>query len=122
MKKTILALFAFLSLFSVAIPQELIDAPKPIKYGIIKFEADWCGPCKSLTNVFNLQEVQAELEKFDFYIVDIDTDKKLPTIYHVSQIPCVVMFEYLPDDKAKEIKRFVGSRNKDFVLQWLKNF
>lgn len=111
----LIALFAFLNPFKLFAQ----DAPK-LKYIVLDFYADWCGPCVSMKQrVWNNDSVKKELENFDFYEIDIDTDKKYPKIYGVQSIPCVVMVSY-DGSKYKEVKRFVGARTIGFVLNWLK--
>ena len=58
---------------------------------VIKFYADWCGPCKSYTPFFN--EVKEELkENYNFVEVDVDNDVTgLAANFKVMSIPATVV-------------------------------
>ena len=58
---------------------------------VIKFYADWCGPCKSYTPFFN--EVKEELkENYNFVEVDVDNDVTgLAANFKIMSIPATVV-------------------------------
>lgn len=70
---------------------------------ILKFEADWCNPCKQLTN---------ELLGLDFHIerVNVELLPELANEYKIRSVPTLV---FIKDDK--EVDRITGFVNKDKV-------
>ena len=64
---------------------------------IIKFEADWCGPCKAS---------QAHIDKIGLQVerVDVDASPELAQEYKVASLPTVVVL----DDDGNEVERIIG--------------
>lgn len=73
----------------------------------LKFEAEWCQPCKALTKQLEYLGLVAE-------IIDIDTNKDLVKEYNIRSVPTVVKL----DETGKELTRFVGSRSNDALLDF----
>ncbi len=86
---------------------------------VIKFYADWCGPCKSYTPFFN--EVKEELkENYNFVEVDVDNDVTgLAANFKVMSIPATVVV-----DEEGAYNKKVGLMNpielKKFIKQDVK--
>ena len=86
---------------------------------VIKFYADWCGPCKSYTPFFN--EVKEELKgNYNFVEVDVDNDVTgLAANFKVMSIPATVVV-----DEAGAYNKKVGLMNpielKKFIKQDVK--
>lgn len=80
---------------------------------VLKFYADWCGPCKALTQVINNagDKVTIPVEN-----VNIDENVFLAQEFKVRSVPTMV----LVDDGENEIKRQVGLVNEDKLLEFLK--
>lgn len=58
---------------------------------VVKFGADWCGPCRVLIPVFNkLIEKNPDV---NFASVNIDVIPELTSTYDVSKIPAVLFFQ-----------------------------
>lgn len=65
---------------------------------ILKFYAEWCGPCKTLSKVlegYNEVEIQE---------IDIDKDQETAIKYTIRGVPTLV----LVDDNGNEIRRRTG--------------
>lgn len=70
-----------------------------MNYKILKFGADWCGPCKVLNK--KLEDFNdCEVVKYD---VD-DVDEELLEKYHIRNIPVTILL----DENEEEIQRWIG--------------
>jgi len=80
---------------------------------VLKFYADWCGPCKALTEVIKKagDKVTIPVEN-----VNIDENVFLAQEFRVRSVPTMV----LVDDTENEIKRQVGLVNEEKLLEFLK--
>ena len=75
---------------------------------VLRFTASWCQPCKALAQ--QLQELDLDKE---VTVVDIDEQQDLAIQYGVRSVPTLIAV-----DNNKEIKRMVGVKAKDILLDW----
>ena len=75
---------------------------------VLRFTASWCQPCKALAQ--QLEELG--LDK-DVTVVDIDEQSELAIKHGVRSVPTLVAL-----DNGKEMKRMVGVKAKDILLDW----
>lgn len=68
---------------------------------VIKFGAEWCGPCKAMNKV--LDKVRAEFVDIKFFNLDVDNSPDLAQKYKVRSIPTVIFIK-----DGQEIQRIVG--------------
>jgi thioredoxin 1 len=80
---------------------------------ILKFYAEWCGPCKGLTMVVNGAKDQIDIP---FEDVNIDENIMLAQNFQVRGVPTMVMV----DKDENEIKRHVGMMNEKQLIEWAK--
>ena len=80
---------------------------------VLKFYADWCGPCKALTRII---EIAGEKVTIPVENVNIDENIFLAQEFRVRSVPTMV----LVDDTENEIKRHVGLVNEEKLLEFLK--
>jgi len=67
---------------------------------ILKFEADWCVSCKSLSKVLEQIETNIPIE-----VIDIDVNPEIATEFGIRSVPTLVLME---DNMAS--KRLVGNK------------
>lgn len=81
------------------------------KVVLVDFWAAWCGPCRMMSPILN--DVSSELTgKNAVGKINIEEQKTLADKFKVRSIPTLILF-----DNGKEIKRFVGIKQKDFLLK-----
>lgn len=71
---------------------------------IIKFSAEWCGPCKKMKPIFHDISNQEEFKTIKFLAVDVDPHSDIADMYGVSGIPTLVLVK-----NGKEIERMGSS-------------
>jgi len=80
---------------------------------VLKFYADWCGPCKGLTMIINSAKDKIDIPIEEY---DIDNEMMMAQEYKVRSVPTMV----LVDDTGREIRRQVGMVTEEKLLEFLK--
>jgi thioredoxin 1 len=70
---------------------------------IIKFQADWCVPCKALTKVLEQIDTKTLIE-----VVDIDEKPEVAVEYGIRSVPTLVKL----DENNNVIERLSGLKEK----------
>lgn len=80
---------------------------------LLKFYAEWCGPCKGLSQV-----IKQAGDKITIPVEDVNIDENvfMAQNFQVRSVPTMV----LVDDNENEIKRQVGLVNEEKLLEFLK--
>lgn len=78
----------------------------------IKFYAEWCGPCKVLTNVINNAKDKLPMKVES---VNIDDNIFMAQNFKVRSVPTIVIV----DDNENEIKRHVGAMDETKLIKFL---
>jgi thioredoxin len=81
---------------------------------IIKFTAEWCGPCKMMNPV--LEQIEKDYDgKLDIYNVDVDNEHEPAAAFGIRSIPNMI---FIPIDGAPE--RMVGALPRKSVTDAIK--
>ena len=85
------------------------------KVVLVDFWAEWCAPCKMMAPVLN--EVADELSG-NAYVgkLNVEQYQSVAQRFNVRSIPTLILFK-----NGKELKRFVGIKQKDFLLKEIKS-
>jgi thioredoxin 1 len=82
---------------------------------LVDFWAEWCAPCRMMAPVLN--DVAADLSGNSFVgKVNVEEYQTLAQKYQIRNIPTMILFK-----DGREINRFVGMKNKEFLLQQINN-
>lgn len=81
---------------------------------IVDFWADWCMPCKLMMPVLN-ELANDKQYSFKVYKVNVDEQRNLSERFRIRSIPSLIIFK-----NGKEVKRLVGVKSKDQILNEIK--
>ena len=91
--------------------KEVLDNSKTM---VIKFQADFCGPCHQLTPI--VEKISEEMPEVNFVSMEIDKDgASTATEFGIRSIPQMFIMK-----NGKSIAQKAGASNYDDVKNWLK--
>ena len=92
--------------------EKIISSETP---ALIKFEADWCAPCRTLTPI--VEEISEEMKgQVNFYAHNIESEPNVPTkVGPVRGIPHMILFR-----KNEILAQRTGSIPKGSLVSWIK--
>ena len=77
---------------------------------ILKFSAEWCGPCKMLQKTIDEMVLPYPIEN-----IDIDKNPDLAGNFGIRGVPTLV----LTTSEGKEQGRIMGNKSKADIMEWL---
>ncbi|MCC6639469.1 thioredoxin [Candidatus Falkowbacteria bacterium] len=94
--------------------KEVLQSNVPV---LVDFLAEWCGPCRVMSPI--LEEISHEVDgsKLKIAKLNVDTAGEIAQKYNIMSIPAFKIFK-----NGEVVKEFVGSRNKQSVLEILAEF
>ena len=91
--------------------KEVLDNPKTT---VIKFQADFCGPCHQLTPI--VQKISEEMPDVNFVSMEIDQDGvNTATEFGIRSIPQMFIIK-----NEKIVSQKVGASDYNTVSAWIK--
>lgn len=87
---------------------------------LLKFEADWCGPCKTMSSIIkNLQSKN----KINIEITPVDIDESFDMVkyWKVTSVPTLILIKDENTEIATEIKRHTGVLKESEFLKFITN-
>ena len=66
---------------------------------VIKFTAEWCGPCKMMNTT--LEKLEKENTNVNFFQIDVDEEIKLAEVFKIRSIPTTL---FINDDGIQNVK------------------
>ncbi|WUT33026.1 thioredoxin domain-containing protein [Streptomyces sp. NBC_00691] len=82
---------------------------------LVKFTAEWCGPCRQLTPVLAAMAAE-EAERLRIVEIDVDRNPETTVRYGVLATPTLMVFR-----AGEPVKSIVGARPKRRLLQDLED-
>ena len=77
---------------------------------ILRFTADWCGPCKAMAK--NIGE--ADISGVTIEVIDIDKNEETAIYYGIRSVPTLVMVK---DDDV--VKKHTGVMTPSQLKEWI---
>ena len=91
---------------------------------VVKFFADWCGPCKVMNPVYENLSIDEKVKKVDTF-VEINRDDNMDMIeshkFDFMSIPRFFVVN-IKDGKIAEKKDMGGSQTKDSLVEQINEF
>ena len=89
--------------------EKVLNAPNKV---LLDFWATWCGPCRMIAPF--VEEIAEENEHITVGKIDVDEEPALAARFGIVSIPTLVVME-----KGEVVKRVVGARGKEEILELL---
>lgn len=91
--------------------QEVLNSDKPV---VLDFWAEWCGPCKAFSPIF--EKVAGENSDVVFAKVNVEEEKELAAQFGVRGIPFIAIVE-----KDEQLGAKVGAMGEVAFRAWLES-
>lgn len=77
---------------------------------VIDFSAEWCGPCKLLSPIF--EQVANEIKDIKFGKVNVDNESELAQKFGIMSVPTLLFFK-----NGKNVERTIGFLSKNELIK-----
>lgn len=81
---------------------------------VLKFEAEWCMPCKMMKPIVNELD-DTYNSQVDFYSIDTEADYLLVDYFGIQGVPTLIFVK-----EGKEVSRITGATNKNKITDEIK--
>lgn len=79
----------FVAVTDASFNDQVLNAPGPV---LLKFEADWCGPCKAMKPM--IEDIARDYDgRLTVATLDIDANNQTPYRFGVRGVPTVMLFK-----------------------------
>ena len=76
---------------------------------IVKFEADWCGPCKAITPVVETISEEWSDKRVEFVALDVDSAPTIASSYSIYSVPTFIA--YRNGQPVSEVRSMITKAN-----------
>ena len=74
------------------------------EYVVVKFSAEWCGPCKRIHPLYEKHSNSEKYTSVCFVHVDVDEARDICEKYSIEGMPTFILFQ-----NNEEVSRFAGA-------------
>jgi thioredoxin 1 len=86
---------------------------------LLKFEAEWCGPCKTMSSIIKNLESKNKID-IEITPVNIDEDFEMVKYWKVTSVPTMILIKDENAEIATEVKRHTGILKESEFLNFIK--
>lgn len=84
---------------------------------VVKFGAEWCGPCKAMNST--IENIENDFKTVNFVEVDVEegSNDEIVTQFNIRNIPVLVFMK-----NGSSLSKSVGALAKDVLIEKIKEF
>ena len=81
---------------------------------VIKFEADWCGPCKMMKPAW---EQVIQMDDIEFEVCDVDENPDLARKYDIMSVPIILFIK-----NGEVVHSMLGVKRAEEIIAEIKKY